>query len=86
MAEDKCSKCGKKLELFSSKKTIRYKIYCHNCAQSIPTCDKCKWHYRSDLYDYGVCHYHQQWLQDYDNICDAYETGPQVHPDEVNIT
>ena len=78
MAKDTCSSCGKKLGLFEFKKIIRCKPYCRDCARSIPTCDKCKWHFRSDLYDYGVCHYHQQWLQDYDNICAAYETGPQV--------
>ena len=75
MAEYKCSRCGKKLELFSGKRIIRYKIYCRSCSR----------HYRSDLYDLGVCYYHQQWLQDYDNICYAYETGSQVHPDELYI-
>lgn len=86
MSKDQCSKCGKKLPLFfSRKRIIRYQIYCSSCSQLIPTCDKCKWHFRSDLYDYGICSYHQQWLQDHDNICTAYETGPQVHPDEIAL-
>lgn len=83
MTEKKCSRCGKKMTLLHGKRIIRCTLYCRDCSGFIPTCDKCKWHFKSDLYDYGVCHYHQQWLQDYDNICTAYAAGPQVHPDEL---
>lgn len=77
-----CSKCGRTLGFLAPGRTIRFKEYCSECAKSIPSCDKCKYHYRSDVHPrYGCCAYFNQYLQDYDNVCDAYATGRQVHDD-----
>ncbi|MCH5272209.1 MAG: hypothetical protein J1E35_00915 [Lachnospiraceae bacterium] len=74
-----CSKCG---TVLISGVTIRDDVYCRTCSKSIPTCDKCKYHYKSEIHPkYGCCAYFNQYLQDYDNVCDAYGQGPQVHPD-----
>lgn len=44
-------------------------------------CRYCKYHYKNEFYPaYGCCAYYNQYLQDYDNVCEAYERGPQVHP------
>ncbi len=76
-----CSKCYKSLGLFG-RKTIRGDDYCSSCAESVPSCDKCKYHYNSDIHPrFGCCAYFNQYLQDYDNVCEAYEKGRQIHPD-----
>lgn len=75
-----CEKCGK--DVGYSGKTIRGDCYCGQCARSVPTCDKCKWHYNSEVHPrYGCCAHFNQYLQDFENICGAYEEGRQVHPD-----
>ena len=75
-----CKKCGK--AVFSADSvSIRGNTYCCRCARSIPSCDKCRWHYRHVLYpEYGCCAYFKQYLQDYDNVCRNYEAGHQEHP------
>lgn len=78
-----CKKCGKSLGgFFSSARKIRGEEYCWKCSDSIPSCDKCKYHYKNELYpNYGCCAHFNQYLQDYDNVCEAYAKGSQVHPD-----
>lgn len=79
-----CSKCGRGIKgsFFDGYVTIRYKNYCSQCAELIPSCDKCKYHYKSYFYPrFGCCAHFNQYLQDYDNVCDYYEKGEPIHPD-----
>lgn len=72
-----CKKCGKSLGgFFNTARKIRGEEYCGKCSKSIPTCDKCKYHFDSEYHPrYGCCEYQKQYLQDYDNVCDAYVKG-----------
>ena len=70
--ESTCSKCGKRLGLFSAIETIRGVTYCWECSRNVPSCDKCRYHTSYSDHRHGECQYHQQWLRDYDNVCEHY--------------